>query len=281
MRKFGIFILSSLLFLLVTILIFSINIKRVVNENIIVNLVKSTVVEESVKSLVDSDVAKEQIETIKEKLKTNKEVDELIDKYANITMDSLSGKDIGDINMEEDIKKFIMNNKETIESELNVELDDSKIEKALDKASESGELSKVYKEAMENAKSDMSDEAVTVMKMYSQLIRIQFQLFLCGGIVILVVLIGLLKDSVYKWMINLGVVSLIAGIINTVLFTLFSVFMKLSLSSVKTSIDISIYDNIIIPVGVVVLSIVLLIVYSILNKKFKEEDEEVEVLEDE
>ncbi|MBE6158001.1 MAG: hypothetical protein E7160_04330 [Firmicutes bacterium] len=281
MRKFGIFILSSLLFLLVTILIFSINIKRVVNENIIVNLVKTTVVEESVKSLVDSDVAKEQIETIKEKLKTNKEVDELIDKYTNITMDSLSGKDIGDINMEEDIKKFIINNKETIENELNVELDDSKIEKALDKASESGELSKVYKEAMENARSDMSDEAVTVMKMYSEMINLQFQLFLLGGIVILVVLIGLLKDSVYKWMINLGVVSLIAGIINTVLFALFSVFMKLSLSSVKTSVNISIYDNIIIPVGVVVLSIILLIVYSIINKKFKEEDEEVEVLEDE
>ena len=272
MKKFSIFILSNLLLLLVLVLIFSLNIGKVVNKNIINNLIKNTVITESTKVLVEDEVPEEKIDVIKSKIQSNKSIDEMVSKYADITMDSLSGKNIDDIDLSSDMKTIIIENKSIIEDELNVKVSDSDLEKAIDEANQSGELTKVYKETIENTKSNLSEEAVSALKIYNMIIKIDFQLFVLVGIIIVCGLIGIIKKSLYKWLFNLGMSSLISSIINTMLFTLFTLFINLSLDNIGNSFTVNVLDSVILPIIVFVISIVLLIIYKILKSKFKEEE---------
>lgn len=272
MKKFCLFILGNLLFVLVLILIFSFNIGKVVNKNIISSLIKDTVITESTKVLVEDEVEEEKIAAIKSKIQSNKNIDEMVSKYTDITMDSLSGKDIDDVDLSGDIKNIIMENKDIIEDELDVKVSDSDIEKAIDEANKNGELNKVYKEAIENTKSNLSDEAVSALKIYNIIIKTSFQLFVLLGIIIVCVLIGIVKKSLYKWLFNLGISSLISSIINTMLFTLFTLFINLSLDNIGNSFTVNVLDSIILPIIVFVSSIILLIVYKILKNKLENKE---------
>ena len=181
--------LNILLINLIFVFVISLNLKSIITDGIIKETIKQQITtneyqEEANKIVTDN----EQINKILE----SKEVQDLIDKYLDVTINGvLDEKDISNIEIEKDMLDFLKENKEVLEKEVGIEITDEMISKTEEQL-ESRDLSKVFEQTINNTKNNLPEEAKVVLKGYNFLISLKFRIIILIAMIIDLLLIALI-----------------------------------------------------------------------------------------
>lgn len=265
LKTIAVVLLNLILFNLLMVFAISLNLESMVKDDILKEIIKEEFLNDEIKS--NSSEITTDNEKINELLE-RPETQEIVDKYLDITIDSLTDENkVSEVEIEKDMIKFLKENKELVKEKLDVEVTDEMIN-SVEKELENKELSTVFKKSLTNAKETMPKEAKLILQAYNYLISLKFKLIIALFILIDILLIALLQSSVYKWLSSLGGSVVISGIgllimslIVKIVVTSFSNFKGFNLNSLTTT------GFILIAIG-----IILIIVKKLLDKKSVKED---------
>lgn len=262
LKKIILGFLNLLLLNLIILLTISINLKNFISDGIIKETIKEQIVVIPYQeSPTDSNVESEQINKILE----NKETEALVDKYINLAISGITDeKNLSKINLEEDMLKYLKNNKELLEKELGLEITDEIVE-ATEESLKSKELSESFKQSISNASKNISPEERFLLKAYSFLTSRDFKILVLVLITLDLILIGIIQKSYYKWLKSLGISLILSGL-GTLFMSMAVKAIVVNLSPLKEfNIKSLTYSSIIL----MVVGIILSIVQIFIDKKYK------------
>ena len=208
--------LSMILVGCIFLLAISFNLKKI----LINGVIKETFIEQIIPKSYNEErvvITEEQIREITDdpriqEMLMSPEIQGLMEQYLDTTVNGLIDENnIDDIALEQDMLKFIKENRSVIEEKAGKEITDDMIEKAMEQV-ESKDMSRAYKQSIMNASRNMSSTEREMLKGYRFLISPELRMIILVVIIIDLVLIMVVQASLYKWIATLAVSLLISGV---------------------------------------------------------------------
>ena len=264
MKKFICGLLTVLLIILFSTLIFSLNFKKVV-----VNTISNVVVKEEIVSSIndvissfDDKVNDEVLEKVEDNIKQSEAIDEVTEDIFDEVMGYLNnGDEIVIANIDGELEKLIDENKDTLK-DYGIEITEEDKQEIIDSIALDDLINEKIEEEVMIVKDNMSSEELFVLNIYNVLTSSTLQIGMIIGIIAIIVIIALIKKRLYKWMINVGIALCCVGIVNVI-------FMPIVVNLIRGVITIDI-DGIVtngyIALGI---GILLIVVHLLLNKFIK------------
>ena len=241
--------------------------EQIVNQEIIGTYGKEEVIKQMSESLKNEfpEITDENIKELEDSLRTNETIDNLMNKYTDKIMKDLTTDEIEDINIEEDLKTFIEENKTTIEQVTGQSISDEKIDELLDEVTQNEDINASYKKMIEEAKNSMPEEGQAVLDRYQSVTTDNFMMGLIITSIISIVIIALLKKPYYKWIVNIA----IAGIVSALFIALIggSIALVLNVAIEIETVGISAMPMLITSGIMLLVSVVLIVINSILDSR--------------
>ena len=263
LRNMGIVFLSIILVNLIGLFVLSYQMKPLLVNGIIKETIMNTYLKKPIDtSNIENNENLKNVdkEALQEILKS-KEVEELMNKYIDITMNSLtSDKELEDLNMEKDIFDYIKNNKEKLEKAIGENISNEMIEQ-VEEQMKSKELTKSYKEAIENEKRNMDPTFKKILNSFTFFTSKKFRLYCLIAIILNLLLIILLQFSLYKWMRVLGTSMIVSGSGLTIIGLVVSFVIKK-----LTTFNLNLIDLIISGCVLIIIGIIFIIIFKIISK---------------
>ena len=269
MKKIIKVFLSFIIVLLMLFLTISFNLNKVIVDGVIKEIIITKI---SAKKVNNPNISEEVINTLPlpdylknsediNKLLEDQRVQEIINKYIDITLDNLTSEEIKNIDIESDIINYINENKELIKEITGKEVTPEMIEDTK-KVIEESNLNETIEETIVSTKESISTEEKIVLKGYKEIISTKTRIITISLIALCLLLIALIDKSFYKWIKIGSICTIISGI----LVLLMSFITKLLVVSILPlpSFNVSyLYKS-----GLIQLIIgsIILIIYIILNK---------------
>lgn len=208
--------LSMILIGCIFLLAISFNLKKI----LINGIIKETIIEQIIPKSYNEErvvITEEQIKEITDdpriqEMLMSPEIQGLMEQYLDTTVNGLIDENnIDDIALEQDMLKFIKENRSVIEEKAGKEITDDMIENAMEQV-ESKDMSRAYKQSIMNASRNMSSTEREVLKGYRFLISPELRIIILVVIIIDLILIMVVQASLYKWISTLAVSLLISGV---------------------------------------------------------------------
>ena len=216
-----------------------------------------SVTEENINQVTDNEEVR--------KLLNSKEVENLINKYLDLTIDSIIDEDnLNEIELEKDMIKFLEDNKSDLEKVVGEEITDEALSNTKEQL-ETKDMSKEYKQTIRNIQKDLTPTEKSLLKAYKTLISLSFRLIIITLIILDIVFIALLQKSLHKWIKNLSQAFIISG----VLLIIMSLAGKLI---VETASELKTFNiNSLLTIGIIylIIGIITIIIYKFI---FKDKD---------
>ena len=269
MKKIIKVFLSFIIVLLMLFLTISFNLNKVIVDGVIKELIITKI---SAKKVNNPNISEEVINTLPlpdylknsediNKLLEDQRVQEIINKYIDITLDNLTSEEIKNIDIESDIINYINENKELIKEITGKEVTPEMIEDTK-KVIEESNLNETIEETIVSTKESISTEEKIVLKGYKEIISTKTRIITISLIALCLLLIALIDKSFYKWIKTGSICTIISGI----LVLLMGFILKLIVTSILPlpSFNVSyLYKSGLIQL---IIGIVILIIYIVLNK---------------
>lgn len=269
MKKIIKVFLSFVIVLLMLFLTISFNLNKVIVDGVIKEIIITKVIPKKVNN---PNISEEVINTLPlpdylknsediNKLLEDQRVQEIINKYIDITLDNLTSEEIKNIDIESDIINYINENKELIKEITGKEVTPEMIEDTK-KVIEESNLNEAIEDTIESTKESISTEEKIVLKGYKEIISTKTRIIVIGLIALCLLLIALIDKSFYKWIKTGSICTIISGI----LVLLMGFILKLIVTSILPlpSFNVSyLYKSGLIQL---IIGIVILIIYIVLNK---------------
>ena len=262
--------------LLTTVLVFTFTLIPVVmfaEKAVTEELLGQYMKEELVNNVVDNlemnldQLTTEDVETIKQELKNNEEINQIMDKYGTRIIEDLSKENIEDINMEEDLEIIMKENKDSIEKITGEELSDEQLDQAITEITENNDLDSTYKEIIAEAKQTMPTETKTMIDSYNTITSNQFIIIASIISVVSIIIIALLKKPYYKWIVNVGIAGIISSLFIALIGACLDLFLNLVIESTEVTFTVSMTPILTTAAIMFVVSIILFIINNVLDKK--------------
>lgn len=241
--------------------------EQIVNQEIIGTYGKEEVIKQMSESLKNEfpEITDENIKELEDSLRTNETIDNLMNKYTDKIMKDLTTDEIEDINIEEDLKTFMEENKTTIEQATGQSISDEKLDELLEEVTQNEDINASYKKMIEEAKKSMPEEGQVVLNRYQSVTTDNFMMGLIITSIISIVIIALLKKPYYKWIVNIA----IAGIVSALFIALIggSIALVLNVAIEIETVGISAMPMLITSGIMLLVSIVLIVINSILDSR--------------
>lgn len=241
--------------------------EQIVNRDIIGTYGKEEVIKQMSESLKNEfpEITDENIKKLEDSLRTNETIDNLMNKYTDKIMKDLTTDEIEDINIEEDLKTFMEENKTTIEQATGQSISDEKLDELLEEVTQNEDINASYKKMIEEAKNSMPEEGQVVLNRYQSVTTDNFMMGLIITSIISIVIIALLKKPYYKWIVNIA----IAGIVSALFIALIggSIALVLNVAIEIETVGISAMPMLITSGIMLLVSIVLIVINSILDSR--------------
>lgn len=142
----------------------------------------------------------------------SKEIQELVSKYVDITIKSMTDEEsIDQIDIEQDMINYIKENKKVIEEKTGVQISDEMIEQTKEEI-EAQEINENVKIALKETKKNLTDSQKKTLKGYGLVTSTKLKVFLLVLIIIDSIFIFLLQRKDNKWIYVLGNACFSAGI---------------------------------------------------------------------
>ena len=164
---------------LISILILSLNLKKILVDGIIKETITAQITKKDQKesNFIITEETLNQItddERIKELLNT-KEVNDLLNKYLDLTVDSIIDESkLNEIEIERDMMNFLEKNKSSLEDLVGTEITEEAIENTRIQM-ESGDWSRSYKQSIKNTSKSINKTEKTVLVGYKFFISVKFK----------------------------------------------------------------------------------------------------------
>ena len=269
MKKIIKVFLSFIIVLLMLFLTISFNLNKVIVDGVIKEIIITKI---SAKKVNNPNISEEVINTLPlpdylknsediNKLLEDQRVQEIINKYIDITLDNITSEEIKNIDIESDIINYINENKELIKEITGKEVTPEMIEDTK-KVIEESNLNEAIEETIESTKESISTEEKIVLKGYKEIISTKTRIIVIGLIALCLLLIAIIDKSFYKWIKTGSICTIISGI----LVLLMGFILKLIVTSILPlpSFNVSyLYKSGLIQL---IIGIVILIIYIVLNK---------------
>ena len=269
MKKIIKVFLSFVIVLLILFLTISFNLNKVIVDGVIKEIIITKVIPKKVNN---PNISEEVINTLPlpdylknsediNKLLEEQRVQEIINKYIDITLDNLTSEEIKNIDIESDIINYINENKELIKEITGKEVTPEMIEDTK-KVIEESNLNEAIEDTIESTKESISTEEKIVLKGYKEIISTKTRIIVIGLIALCLLLIAIIDKSFYKWIKTGSICTIISGI----LVLLMGFILKLIVTSILPlpSFNVSyLYKSGLIQL---IIGIVILIIYIVLNK---------------
>ena len=269
MKKIIKVFLSFVIVLLMLFLTISFNLNKVIVDGVIKEIIITKVIPKKVNN---PNVSEDIINTLPlpdylkdsediNKLLEDERVQEIINKYIDITLDNLTSEEIKNIDIESDIINYINENKELIKEITGKEVTPEMIEDTK-KVIEESNLNEAIEDTIESTKESISTEEKIVLKGYKEIISTKTRIITISLIALCLLLIAIIDKSFYKWIKTGSICTIISGI----LVLLMGFILKLIVTSILPlpSFNVSyLYKSGLIQL---IIGIVILIIYIVLNK---------------
>lgn len=246
LRKIFIVLLEVVLVCLMVVFILSFSVRDAV-----VKQMKNVTVEnvrEEIISDVDSNINDESFN----ELVNNTEADALIQKYIDLLISGMAGNNIdSDINIDEDVITFIDNNKDLLKEKLEVsdeQLEEFKKSENLKKAND------YFKEKVQEG-NESNKSVVTTFRIYNNLISDSLRIILAISIIVLIVIIGILKNSLLSLIKVVGIDLVITAILSILIVTILN-FIIMSVADLAITVNYSyglIYGIVALVIGIIMI----------------------------
>lgn len=246
LRKIFIVLLEIVLVCLMVVFILSFSVRDAV-----IKQMKNVTVEnvrEEIISDVDSNINDESFN----ELVNNTEADALIQKYIDLLISGMAGNNIdSDINIDEDVITFIDNNKELLKEKLGVsdeQLEEFKKSENLKKAND------YFKEKVQEG-NESNKSVVTTFRIYNNLISDSLRIILAISIIVLIVIIGILKNSLLSLIKIVGIDLVITAILSILIVTILN-FIIISVADLAITVNYSyglIYGIVALVIGIIMI----------------------------
>lgn len=271
MKKFIIGILTFILVLTFTLIPTTIFLEKTIKEDILRKVMTKQVATKTVEVITSTDekIDNSTKDKIKDKIENNEEFQSVVNKYSDKILQDITENNIDDVNIKEDVIKIIEENKQIIEQDLDKKIDNQEIEDIVDKLDEELDLNSTYKKTIIKTKNELPKEAKKVLKIYN-IITDNNTLYLLIGLSILnIIIITVLKKPHFKSLTNISVAGIISSIDTSILIVIIGLIFNLAIENIEYLKPISVVNALIIELIIFIISIVLLIINSIINKKYK------------
>lgn len=246
LRKIFIVLLEVVLVCLMVVFILSFSVRDAV-----VKQMKNVTIEnvrEEIISDVDSNINEESFN----ELVNNTEADALIQKYIDLLISGMAGNNIdSDINIDEDVITFIDNNKDLLKEKLGVsdeQLEEFKKSENLKKAND------YFKEKVQEG-NESNKSVVTTFRIYNNLISDSLRIILAISIIVLIVIIGILKNSLLSLIKVVGIDLVITAILSILIVTILN-FIIISVADLAFTVNYSyglIYGIVALVIGIIMI----------------------------
>ena len=246
LRKIFIVLLEVVLVCLMVVFILSFSVRDAV-----VKQMKNVTIEnvrEEIISDVDSNINEESFN----ELVNNTEADALIQKYIDLLISGMAGNNIdSDINIDKDVITFIDNNKELLKEKLGVsdeQLEEFKKSENLKKAND------YFKEKVQEG-NEGNKSVVTTFRIYNNLISDSLRIILAISIIVLIVIIGILKNSLLSLIKVVGIDLVITAILSILIVTILN-FIIISVADLAFTVNYSyglIYGIVALVIGIIMI----------------------------
>lgn len=246
LRKIFIVLLEVVLVCLMVVFILSFSVRDAV-----VKQMKNVTIEnvrEEIISDVDSNINEESFN----ELVNNTEADTLIQKYIDLLISGMAGNNIdSDINIDEDVITFIDNNKDLLKEKLGVsdeQLEEFKKSENLKKAND------YFKEKVQEG-NESNKSVVTTFRIYNNLISDSLRIILAISIIVLIVIIGILKNSLLSLIKVFGIDLVITAILSILIVTILN-FIIISVADLAITVNYSyglIYGIVALVIGIIMI----------------------------
>ena len=206
----------------------------------------------------------------KELLK-DKEVQELIQKYVDSTIEGITDPDsIKNVDLSEDVINYIKENKEVLEKEYGIDISENEVD-GLKEDEAFKNLTEDYINKVQIFSESLTKTQKNLIKAYNFLCGLTFKIIMIAIIIFNLLIIALLQKSLFKWINTLGINLLCSGLLTTVLglivyFSVKGIVSKMNLSLTSNFLQIVIVGGI-----ATVIGILLIIIYFIIKKKSEDD----------
>lgn len=152
----------------------------------------------------------------KELLK-DKGVQKILQKYIDSAIAGVvDPNSLEDVNLEEDIVNYLIENKDELKRKYNIDISDEDIKKMQEDGTFK-DLKDNYIRSVETASASLSKFQKSLIKAYTFLCSTTFRILMIVLIIIDLILISILEGSLYKWLNILGINLVTCGILNIIL----------------------------------------------------------------
>ena len=267
--------------ILTTVLVFTfvliptvIFVESAVSDDLIGVYVKELFVQEIAAGIEDgfSDLSSEDVDQLREDIRNNSEIQEIITKYSDRIITDLSAENIEDINLEDDLKTIIKENRSFFEEAIGRELTDEKIDQVIDDVTQDHDFNETYREMMTDAQDEMPADSKAIIDGYNSLTSSQFIIGLGIVTVVAIVLIALLKKPYYKWIVNVAIAGVIAAIFVAIIGVSITFVLNLVMESLDEAFVISSTPILLTAGAMFLVSIILFVINSFLDKNKAKEN---------
>ena len=264
--------------ILTTILVFTFTLiptviyaEKTINNDLIGQYFKKEITNQMTKVITEDleGLSEEEYNKIKDKIENDEEINAFVEKYSNRIIKDLSKDKIDDINLEEDIKKILYENKDIIEKAIGRKITDEQLDKAIEEVFESEKVENSYQQIIEEARQEMPKDAQTMIDGYNTITSDEFIIISVIVSVISIIIIAILKKPYYKWIVNIGIAGIIAALFVALIGGSISLIINLVIESIEGNMQIEPTPMLITSGIMLAISIILIVINHILDNRMK------------
>ena len=247
-------------------------VKQIINDEIISHIGRETFTTEISNSIESQmpEIDEQKKQEIKDLLDNNEQHNNIVDTISERIVADLSKDEIKNIDINDDIKTFLQENKDLFIGAIGDEISEEEIDRAIDEAISETDFNQVYRDTVKSVQNDMDQDVQTVLDVYNYITSQEFLTILIIVFVVAMAITFLLQKPHYKGIVNVS----IATIVSAVLVVPIALIMNMILQAILEEIDTAIALNanpIWMSAGcLLAIGILLLIVNYLIEQKKKE-----------
>ena len=245
--------------------------EKTINNDLIGQYFKKEITNQMTKVITEDleGLSEEEYNKIKDTIENDEEINAFVEKYSNRIIKDLSKDKIDDINLEEDIKKILYENKDIIEKAIGRKITDEQLDKAIEEVFESEKVENSYQQIIEEARQEMPKDAQTMIDGYNTITSDEFIIISVIVSVISIIIIAILKKTYYKWIVNIGIAGIIAALFVALIGGSISLIINLVIESIEGTMQIEPTPMLITSGIMLAISIILIVINHILDNRMK------------
>ena len=187
-------------------------IKQIINDEIISHIGRETFTTEISDSIESQmpEIDEQKKQEIKDLLDNNEQLNNIVDTISERIVADLSKDEIENIDINDDIKTFLQENKDLFIGAIGDEISEEEIDQAIDEAISETDFNQVYRDAVKSVQSDMDQDVQTVLDVYNYITSQEFLSILIIVFVVAMAITFLLQKPHYKGIVNVSIATIVS-----------------------------------------------------------------------